>query len=173
QNAYSQQGSLEIEQQIGANGSLSVGYQHVRGLHLIALVNQNVPSCVASGNNNGCRPNPSYANNSQYSPLADSRYDGLHVSFVQRPVRWGNYRISYTWSKSLNNVGEFFFSSPINPTNIWQDYGLSDDDQRHRLVFDGAVQSPTGPAGTLWQHISHGFRLSGMLQYYSALPFNI
>jgi hypothetical protein len=128
---------------------------------------------VASGNNNGCRPNPNYANNSQYSSLADSHYDGLHVSFLQRPARWGNYRISYTWSKSLNNVGEFFFSSPIDPTNIWQDYGRSDDDQRHRLVFDGAIQSPTGRAGTLWQHISHGFQLSGMLQYYSALPFNI
>jgi len=129
QNAYSQQGSFEIEQQIGESTTLSLGYQHLRGLHLIVLVNQNVPTCVASGNNNGCRPNPNYANNSQYSSLADSHYDGLHVSFLQRPVRWGNYRISYTWSKSLNNVGEFFFSSPIDPTNIWQDYGRSDDDQ--------------------------------------------
>jgi hypothetical protein len=29
------------------------------------------------------------------------------------------------------------------------------------------------PAATVWEHISHGFLLSGMLQYYSALPFNI
>jgi hypothetical protein len=173
QNAYSQQGSFEIEHQIGERSTLSVGYQHLRGLHLIISVNQNVPACVASGNNNGCRPNPNYANNSQYSSLADSHYDGLHVSFLQRPSRWGNYRISYAWSKSLNNVGEFFFSSPIDPTNIWRDYGRSDDDQRHRLVFDGAVRSRTGPASTVWQHISHGFQLSGMLQYYSALPFNI
>ena len=42
-NAYSEQGSFEIEQQIGKNGTLSVGYQHVRGLHLIISVNQNVP----------------------------------------------------------------------------------------------------------------------------------
>ena len=82
-----------------------------------------------------------YGNNSQYSSLADSHYDGLHLSFVQRPARWGNYRISYTFSKALDNVGEFFFSSPINNFNIWQDYGRSDDDQRHRLVFDGAIHS--------------------------------
>ena len=94
--------------------TFSVGYQHLRGLHLIISVNQNVPTCVASGNNNGCRPNPNYANNSQYSSLADSHYDGLHVSFVQRPVKWGSFRVSYTCSKSLDNVGEFFFSSPIN-----------------------------------------------------------
>jgi hypothetical protein len=152
---------------------LSVGYEHLRGLHLIISVNQNVPSCVASGNNNGCRPNPNYGNNSQYSSLADSHYDGLHVSFVQRPARWGSYRISYTWSKALDNVGEFFFSSPINNFNIWQDYGRSDDDQRHRLVFNGTIHSPLDKGVTTWQRISHGFQLSGMLQYYSALPFNI
>jgi hypothetical protein len=168
QNAYSEQGSFEIEQQVGARGAFSVGYQHLRGLRLIVSVNQNVPACAASGNNNGCRPNPNYANNSHYSPLADSHYDGLHISFVQRPVRWGSYRVAYTYSKSLNNVGEFFFSSPIDPYNIWQDYGRSDDDQRHRAVFDATIHSSMGPANSVWQYISHGFQLSGMLQYYSA-----
>jgi hypothetical protein len=95
------------------------------------------------------------------------------VSFVQRPVRWGSFRVSYTWSKSLDNVGEFFFSSPINLYNIWQDYGRSDDDQRHRVVFDGTIHSSMGKAATAWERISHGFQLSGMLQYYSALPLNI
>ena len=56
QNAYSEQGSLEIEHQLGARATLSAGYQHLRGLHLIISVNQNVPTCVASGANNGCRP---------------------------------------------------------------------------------------------------------------------
>jgi hypothetical protein len=82
QNAYSEQGSLEIEHQLGARATLSAGYQHLRGLHLIVSVNQNVPTCVASGANNGCRPDPTIANNSQYSSQADSHYDGLHVSFV-------------------------------------------------------------------------------------------
>lgn len=173
QNAYSEQGSIEIERQLGAHSTLSAGYQHLRGLHLIISVNQNVPSCTASGNNNGCRPNPNYANNSQYSSLADSHYDGLHVSFVQRPVRWGSYRVSYTWSKALDNVGEFFFSSPVNLFNIWQDYGRSDDDQRHRVVLDGAIHSSMGKASTAWARISHGFQLGGLLQYYSALPLNI
>jgi hypothetical protein len=173
QNAYSQQANLEIERQLGRGNTLSVGYQHVRGLHLLISVNQNVPACVAAGNNNGCRPNPNYANNSQYSPRADSYYDGLHVSFLQRPARWGHYRVSYTYSKALDNVGEFFFSSPIDNFNIWQDYGRSDDDQRHRFVFNGVIQSPQGPANTTWERISHGFQLGTMLQYYSALPFNI
>ena len=38
------------------HASYSVGYQFVRGRNLIISVNQNVPSCVAAGTNNGCRP---------------------------------------------------------------------------------------------------------------------
>jgi hypothetical protein len=161
QNAYSTQTSVEVEQQIGRNATLSGGYQRLRGLHLIVAINQNVPTCVAAGTNNGCRPNPGYANNSQYRSQADSIYNALHLSFQQRPTKWGSYRLSYAYSKSKNNVGEFFFSSPINPYNIWQDYGRSDDDQRHRVVFQGALHGP-------W-----GFQLSGMLQYYSTLPLNL
>jgi hypothetical protein len=159
-NAHSQQASVEVEQQLTTGTTVSVGYQHLRGLHLIASINQNVPSCVASGANNGCRPNPAYANNSQYSPRADSQYDGLHVSLTGRRGKFGSYRVSYTYSKSMNNVGEFFFSSPIDHFNIWQDWGRSDDDQRHRLSANGMVQR-------------YGFSLSGTLHYYSALPFNI
>jgi hypothetical protein len=160
QNAYSEQGSFEIEHQLTNRSSFTAGYEHLRGLHLLISVNQNVPTCVAAGTNNGCRPNPSFGNISRYSSLADSHYDGLYLSFVRRPVRWGSYRISYTFSKALDNVGEFFFSAPINNYNIWQDYGRSDDDQRHRLVFDGTIHA-------------RGFQLSGILQYYSALPLNI
>lgn len=172
-HAYSEQGNFEIEQQLSRSSTLSVGYQHVRGVHLIISVNQNVPSCTASGTNNGCRPNPNYGNDSQYSSLADSHYDGLHVSFNQRPVKWGNYRISYTYSKALDNVGEFFFSAPINNFNIWQDYGRSDDDQRHRLAFEGAVHSSSAAASSKWERFSHGFELSTSLTAYSPLPFNI
>ena len=172
-NAYSEQGSLEIEHQLGAHTTLSVGYQHLRGLHLIVSVNQNVPTCTAAGTNNGCRPNPSFGNDSQYSSLADSHYDALHVSFVQRPSAWSSLRISYTYSKALDDVSEFFFSAPINNFNIWQDYGRSDDDQRDRLVFEGTVHSSMGTAHTSWERLSHGFQLSTLLQDYSPLPFNI
>lgn len=172
-NPYSEQGSFEIEQQLGTSATLSVGYQHLRGLHLIVSVNQNVPSCAAVGANNGCRPNSSFGNDSQYSSLADSHYDGLHVSFVQRPVRWGNYRISYTYSKALDDVGEFFFSSPINNFNIWQDYGRSDDDQRHRIAFEGTVHSSLAKANSAWQRLNHGFQLTTSLTAYSPLPFNV
>ena len=173
QNALSRQASVEVEQQIGDRATISVGYQYLRGRHLVMSVNQNVPTCIASGTNNGCRPNSTYGNNSQYSSVGDSNYHGLHVSFVQRPSRWGHYRVSYGLSKSMNNVGEFFFSSPLDPFDLGKDWGRSDDDQRHRLVVSGTAQTSTEPTATLWEHLVNGFQVSGMVQAYSALPFNI
>ena len=161
QNARSTQAGVEVEHQIGNTGTVSIGYQYARGDGLIISINQNVPTCVASGTNNGCRPNPNYANNSQYSSEGESNYHSMHVSFVQRLTSWGHYRVSYTLSKSMNNVGEFFFSSPIDPTDLSKDWGRSDDDQRHRLVLNGVATLP-------W-----AVELSGALQAYSALPFNI
>jgi len=73
----------------------------------------------------------------------------------------------------MNDVGEAFFSSPIDPTNITRDWGRSDDDQRHRLVVNGTVNTPMSAASTAWERVSHGFQVSSMLQFYSSLPFNI
>jgi hypothetical protein len=173
QNAHSRQAGVEVEQALGARSTVSIGYQYTRGVDLLISVNQNVPTCVAAGTNNGCRPIPSYANNSQYSSLASSSYHGVHMSFVQRPTSWGSIRVSYALSKAMDNVGEFFFSSPIDPTDLSRDWGRSDDDQRHRLVVNAAVNTSMDPARTMWEYLTHGFQVSGVMQYYSALPLNI
>jgi hypothetical protein len=161
QNASSRQASLEVERAFGRGTTVSVGYQYVRGRHLLMSINQNVPTCVAAGANNGCRPEPGYRNNNQYSSAGESETHGLHVSLVQRPVSWAQARVSYTLSKSMNDLGEAFFSSPVDPTNVRRDWGRSDNDQRHRLVMNGTVELPLA------------FQLGGLLQYYSSLPFNI
>jgi len=173
QNAASQQGSVEIERQIGDRLTLNVAYQYLRGVGLLMSVNQNVPTCVASGTNNGCRPNTNYGNNSQYSSAGTSTYHGLQLSVVQRPARWGEYRVSYTLSKSMNNVGEFFFSSPIDPFDLSKDWGRSDDDQRHRLAITATARTSTAAATTLWRRMTHGLQVSGVVQAYSALPLNV
>jgi hypothetical protein len=160
QNAYSRQASVALEQQVGDRSTVSIGYEYLRGRHLLMSINQNVPTCVPAGTNNACRPDPNYANNSRYSSAGDSNYHGMHVSFVQRPSRTGHYRVSYMLSKAMNNVGEFFFSGPIDPTDLSQDWGRSDNDRRHQLVANGGLQVA-------------GFRLSGVVQAYSAAPRNI
>jgi hypothetical protein len=166
QNPYSQQASLEVEQQLSPTTTLSMSYQYVRGLHLISSINTNI-------NVDGTRPDPTRGNIKPYSSIFDSYYNGLAVSVLQRPVSWGSVRLSYTWSKAIDDVGEFFFSSPINNFNPGQDRSRSDDDQRHRVVFNTTLNSPTSPSRSWLDHVTHGWQLGGVLQYYSRLPFNI
>ena len=166
QNPYSQQASLEVEQQISSTSTLALSYQHVRGLHLISSINTNI-------NLDGTRPDPTRGNIKPYSSKFDSYYDGLAVSYLQRPVSWGSVRISYTWSKAIDDVGEFFFSSPINNFDLRVDRSRSDDDQRHRVAFNATVNSPTSQAHSFAGYLTHGWRLGGILEYYSRLPFNI
>jgi len=165
-SAYSEQGSLGVEQQLAQNLTLGLSYQHVRGMHLLSSLNRNI-------NPNGTRPDPTRGNIKPYDSLFDSYYDGLSVSLLERPVSWGSARVSYTWSKAMSNVGEFFFSSPINNFDLSVDRSRSDDDQRHRLVFDGSVHTPQSAGHTLAQRLIHGWQAGGILQYYSRLPFNI
>jgi hypothetical protein len=166
QNPYSQQASLEVEQQLTPTTTLGVSYQHLRGLHLISSINTNI-------NLDGTRPDNTRGNIKPYSSKFDSYYDGLAVSFVEKPSSWSSIRLSYTWSKAIDNVGEFFFSSPINNFDLSVDRSRSDDDQRHRVVFNASVNSPTAQAHSFADHLTHGWQLSGILQYYSRLPFNI
>ena len=166
QNPYSQQISLGVEQQVFDKTTLGLSYQHVRGEHLIGSRNTNI-------NIDGTRPDTTRGNVKPYSSSFDSYFDGLEVSVQQRPVSWGSARLSYTYSKAVSNISEFFFSTPINNFNLRQDRSRADDDQRHRVVFDAVLTSSTKQANGFADHLTHGWRLGGILQYYSRLPFNI
>ena len=166
QNPYSQQISLGVEQQLLAKTTLGLSYQHVRGEHLIGSINTNI-------NVDGTRPDPTRGNIKPYSSAFDSYYDGLELSVQQRPVAWGSARLSYTYSKAIDNVSEFFFSAPLNNFNLREDRSRADDDQRHRVGFDATLTSSTKAAHELAGRLTHGWRLGGILQYYSRLPFNV
>jgi hypothetical protein len=173
-NASAQQASFEVEQQISADFDFKAGFQHVRGEHLLISVNRNAPSCLSSTDPiNLCRPVSTYANNKQYAGAADSMYDGLALSLRRRSTRFGSVRISYTWSHALDDVSEFFFSAPINNFDISEDWSRSDDDQRHRLTLDGIVHAPAASATRPLDWLTRNWQLSGVLQYTSALPYNI
>ena len=90
---------------------VSVGYQHLRGLHLIISVNQNGPTLGMRGQR---RASANHANNSHSTLRWRTRTTTgcTSPSCSGPPPRSGQAIASYTWSKSLDNVGEFFFSSP-------------------------------------------------------------
>ena len=162
QNAYSRQASVEVERQIGDERHdehrLSVRAR-AESHHL----DQPERADVRGRGHEQRLPSQSRTTPTTVSirPRPSRTITACMCRSCSGPTAWGHYRVSYTLSKSMNNVGENFFSSPIDPTDLSKDWGRSDDDQRHRLVVNGAVDLP------------YRFDLSGALQAYSALPFNI
>jgi hypothetical protein len=171
--SYSEQVNFQIERELPGNALISVGYLHLHALHIIASRNVNVPTVPASaGVPNLGRPDPNWGNIGRFEGAGDSYYNGMVVSFNKRAARWANMRISYTLSKTTDDAGNFFFSTPQNNFNLRDDMGLSDNDQRHRLVVSGSFQTPEGKTDGL-QKALHGFQLSYIFTYASRLPFNI
>jgi hypothetical protein len=173
-NAYGLQANLQIERELTRGTSASLGYIHLRGVHIIMQRNLNTPTLSAGQDPvNLGRPNPNFGNITQYSGQGDSYYSGMFASFQHRPSSWAAARFSYTLSRAIDNTGNFFFSSPQNNFNIRDDRGLSDNDQRHRLTLSGQMNVPSLKSGGLLLRAVEGFQLSGILTYSSPYPFNI
>ena len=101
QNAYSRQASVEVEQQLGEreHGERRLS---VPARPEAADVGQPERADLRGGGHqqrlpSESRPTPTTASTRR---SADSNYHGLHVSFMQRPARWGNYRVSATRCRS-------------------------------------------------------------------------
>jgi hypothetical protein len=171
-NGYSHQVNVQVERELSPSFSANVGYTHLRGTDLIMSRNVNVPTTTNPAVFNLGRPDPNFANNGQFQSIGDSWYDGLTVALNKRPGRFGSVRVSYTYSKALDTAGNFFFSTPQDNFDIAAEKGSSDNDQRHRLVLSGTLESPRHGQG--WaSHVWRDWLLSYVYSFSSALPFNI
>ena len=101
-------------------------------------------------------------------------YNALVVAFNNRATRWWAQRLSYTFSKAIDDAGNFFFSTPQDNFNLRDDRGLSDNDQRHRLTISGSLQAPKASGKqSFFRRAVAGFELNYIYTYASRLPFNI
>jgi hypothetical protein len=174
EDPYSQQASLQIERELSRHTSVSVGYLHTRGLHLILSRNANVPRFPASaGVPNLGRPNPNFGNIGRFESSGDSYYNGLLTSLNHRFSSWAGVRVSYTFSKAIDDTGGAFFFTPQNNFDLRDDRGLSDNDQRHVLAISGSLAVPESKSDEMWRRAVNGFQLSYIFRYGSALPFNM
>jgi hypothetical protein len=78
---------------------------------------------------------------------SSSSYDEVTVALLQRPVQWGDYRVAYTYSSGQGS------NAPA--------YGSLVGDQMRRAVFNGTLHTSLDAGSGLWQHLTHGFALSG------------
>ncbi len=174
ESSYGEQINFQVERELPGHASLSVGYLHLRGLHLLLSRNVNVPRFPASaGVPNLGRPNPNFGNIGRYESSGDSYYNGLLVAFNKRATRWASLRASYTFSKTIDDAGNFFFSTPQNNFDLRDDRGLSDNDQRHRFTVSGSFSAPPKANASRARRSLQGFELNYIFTYASRLPFNV
>jgi hypothetical protein len=173
ENSSSQQANLQIERELPWDSSVSIGYVHLRGTHIILSRNVNVPRCPAAADSNLCRPDPNFGNVSRYEGSGDSYYNGMFVSFNKRQGRWATARVSYTLSKAIDDSGNFFFSTPQDNFNLRGEQGLSDNNQRHRLTVSGTFNAPAAFENGFAREALGGFEVGYIFTYASRLPFNV
>jgi hypothetical protein len=115
-----------------------------------------------------CFVNPLVTQNNQYSSEAEALYEGGIVEvkkrFNEHFTLFGNYTFSKGFDTSTDYNSDY---GPQDPTNLALDRGLSEFDQRHKVVIAGVFDSP-------WrQSILSGFQLAPIFSYHSGHPFNL
>jgi hypothetical protein len=143
QSSYAEHASLGAEQQIGSRSILSAEYEYVRGVQLALPVSRTATLCATTS---VCNSENAFTGQ-EIGSGATSSYSGVSVAFAQQPVRWGNYKVSYTYSNAEGS-GTGANDSYIN-------------DQMRRVSFTGVLHTSLDPGSTLWQRLTHGFLLSG------------
>lgn len=126
------------------------------------------PTMANPGAPFACFVNPLIAQNNQYTSAASSLYEGLIIEMKKRFSDHFTMFGNYTFSKGFDTSTDFNTDyGPQDPTDLSLDRGLSEFDQRHKVVVAGVFDSP-------WkQAILSGFQLSPIFTYHSGLPFNL
>jgi hypothetical protein len=181
---YSEQGSFEIDREIGKGLVINVGYLFVSAHHQVRAENLNV--CPPGGATTGlfaCAPAPAAlpgfpAGKANFSGVlipvgllyytddsGNSVYHGGTISVTERVGQYFRLNANYTFSKTLDD-GTFttFVSTPQNLYNRAAERANSNQDVRNRFVANFTAD---GPKETFLRHTE----LSGIITLQGARPF--
>jgi hypothetical protein len=112
--------------------------------------------------------NPLIVQNNQYTSASSAVYQAGILEFKKRFSNHFTLLGNYTFSKGFDTTTDFNSDfGPQDPTNLGADRGLSEFDQRNKVVVAGVFDSP-------WNNpVLSGFQLSPAFTYNSGHPFNL
>ena len=153
---YTIQYGIGIEEQLNARSSVFLNYLGTRGIDQFRSIDRNAPPPPAYTT----RPNPDLGQQRLMQSEGYLKSNGLEVGFRGQPVKFFTGQARYNLGKTENNaMGITYF--PANSYFPGEDWGRSDNDQRHRLDMLGTLQAEK------W------FSLGTALSAYSGKPVNI
>jgi hypothetical protein len=198
---YAQDWNLTIERSFGKDWLLDVGYVGTKGTKLTRLVEadpavyvpgdsteQNVTQrrlysgCTLAQPASDCRFN-SIGN---IAGIANSDYNALQASLRKRLREGLSFLVSYTYSKTLDDVSSFNIYAATtnvasgendmaqNPFDLEAEYGRSLFDSRQRLVLSYEWQIPFFTQAKGWrQQVLGNWQLNGIFSANTGTPLTV
>jgi hypothetical protein len=175
-NAYQQQANIQVQQNLGGNFQLTVGYQFAGLRHGLYYADSNLTQTgqqladgrpIFAGTAN--RPNTSFGAINVIHSGTTANFNGGFLTLQKRLSNGIEFTANYMYSHALNdNIGEG--GSISDPTNLRRDYGNADSDARHNLVLQGLYQPKLGGDKGKWLN---GFEISTITYLNSGYPINV
>jgi len=174
-NAYQHQANLQIQQALGKNFQLTVGYEFAALRHGLFYTDTNLQptgTTLADGRpifaGTGTRPNKSFGAINLLRSSAGTNFNAGFVSLEKRISAGLEFSVNYTYSHALaDNIGEG--GSISDPTSLRRDYGNADNDTRHNLAIQGLYQPTLHGSAARWLN---GFEISSTTFMNAGFPIN-
>ena len=179
--------NLSIQQQLGTNEVLTLGYVGNRGIDILAYLSENSPVpvydgvslAVPSGSSQATLPNPAFNNVSYWANAANSWYNAFTARFERRFAAGLTAGVSYTFAKALTQSdggklggGDLGSGSVVKDAfNLASGKMLSGYDIRNAFTASADYQLPFGKGMKgLTGHLISGWETTGILTLQGGLP---
>jgi hypothetical protein len=122
-----------------------------------------------------CFARPAVLQDNVYSSEGAALYEGGILEIKKRFSDKVSLMVNYTFSKAFSTSTDFNSDfGPQNNLNLAGERGLSDFDQRHKVVIAGVLESPfSGKSPNTLARIFANFQLAPIVRYNSGHPFNL
>lgn len=164
-NPYAYTYSLEVQQELPAKLTATIGYQGSSAHHLIRLVNQNF--LFAN--------NPAFFQVFFTTPDVNSNYNALNANLVRRFSDGLQLQANYRWSKSIDQLsyeGPGFVTNQTFPQDNRTERGPSDFDVTHFFNLSGLYELPFfRQRNDFVGALLGGFEVTGILTARTGFPF--
>jgi hypothetical protein len=175
--SYMEQWNLQMQREIAGGIVVSVAYVGAGGHHLVDYYNRNNQLFDEPA---GTRFYPNLGSVNVEEAGGNSIYHGLQAELQRRFSQGLQFTASYTYSRTIDNGGGAFGSSPQDFLNLNLDRGLADQDTRGRFVLSGVYELPFGRGRKMANNINKaadavvgGWQLNAVVTIQSGLPFNL
>jgi hypothetical protein len=187
-----QKWSLQWEQAIRADSTLSIGYFGNHGIHeLVTNPDANaygfgsLPAGLCSSPPVLPCADPRFSKVTEDNSQAVSNFNGMVISYQQSFSGWGEgiFQANYTYGHTFDEVsngGVFSFTSgssvfPQDPNNLRGSYGPAEYDVRHSLTASYVWEIPVKAVlrGRGSDYLAKGWQVSGTVFARTGFPYTV